>query len=75
MILHLIFQVQFAELCTIIPSHFTRFPGLHPGTKALELVDPVLNREVGLFWAEAETTMPMAEIMVSAIQQLNKREN
>ena len=71
-ILHLMFQVQFADLCTIIPSHFTRFPGLHPGTKALALVDPVLHREVGLFWAEAETTMPMAEIMVSAIEQLNK---
>jgi DNA-binding transcriptional LysR family regulator len=71
-ILHLMFQVQFAQMCTVIPSHFTRLPGLHPGTKALPLVDPVLTREVGLFWAEAETTMPMAEVMVSAIKQLNK---
>jgi DNA-binding transcriptional LysR family regulator len=71
-ILQLMFQVQFAELCTIIPSHFTRFPGLHPGTKALALIDPILSREVGLFWAEAETKMPMAEVMVAAIQQLNK---
>ena len=29
-ILHLMFQVQFAKLFTIIPSHFTRMPGLHP---------------------------------------------
>lgn len=71
-ILHLMFQVQFTELCTIIPSHFTRLPGLHPGTKALELVDPVLTREVGLFWPEAECTMPMAEVMVSIIKQFNK---
>jgi DNA-binding transcriptional LysR family regulator len=71
-IVHLMFQVQFAELCTIIPSHFTRLPGLHPGTKALELAEPVLTREVALFWAEAECTMPMAEAMVSIVRQLNK---
>ena len=69
-ILHLMFQVQFSELCTIIPSHFTRMPGLHPGTRALKLVDPIRNREVGLFWAEAETIMPMASVMVSIIESL-----
>ncbi len=34
-ILHLMFQVQFTELCTIIPSHFAHAPGLHRGTRAL----------------------------------------
>lgn len=43
-ILHLMFQVQFTELCTIIPSHFTSMPGLQPGTKALDLIDPVIGR-------------------------------
>ncbi|PNG24932.1 LysR substrate-binding domain-containing protein [Methylocella silvestris] len=71
-ILHLMFQVQFTELCTIIPSHFTRMPGLHPGTRALELINPIRSREVGLFWAEAETMMPMAGVMVSIIRKLNK---
>src|SRR4029077_11588305 len=28
-ILHLMFQVQFTDLCTIIPSHFAHAPGLH----------------------------------------------
>ncbi|WP_395665556.1 LysR substrate-binding domain-containing protein [Methylocella sp.] len=71
-ILHLMFQVQYTELCTIIPSHFTRMPGLHPGTRALELVAPTPSREVGLFWAEAETMMPMAGVVVSIIKKLNK---
>ncbi|MEW5964094.1 MAG: LysR substrate-binding domain-containing protein [Pseudomonadota bacterium] len=71
-ILHLMFQVQFTELCTIIPSHFTRMPGLHPGTKALDLVDPVLSQEVGLFWAEGETIMPMASVIVAIVKSLNK---
>jgi DNA-binding transcriptional LysR family regulator len=71
-ILHLMFQVQFTELCTIIPSHFTRMPGLQPGTKALDLVDPVVSQEVGLFWAEGETVMPMASALVGIVQSLNK---
>jgi DNA-binding transcriptional LysR family regulator len=71
-ILHLMFQVQYTELCTIIPSHFTRMPGLHPGTRALELVEPCHTREVGLFWAEAETMMPMASVIVAIIKKLNK---
>ena len=71
-ILHLMFQVQFTELCTIIPSHFTRMPGLQPGTKALDLVDPVVSQEVGLFWAGGETIMPMANALVAIVKSLNK---
>lgn len=74
-ILHLMFQVQFTELCTVIPSHFARLPGLHPGTKALELVDPIRSRQVGLFWAEADTIVPMARVMVSIIKTLNKTQD
>ena len=71
-ILHLMFQVQFTELCTIIPSHFVHAPGLHQGTRALRLVDPVVSQEVGLFWAEGEIVLPMANAFVSIVQQLNK---
>jgi DNA-binding transcriptional LysR family regulator len=71
-IMHLMFQVQYTELCTIIPEHFTRMPGLHTGTKALTLVDPIVSEDVGLFWAESETMMPMAAAMVSIALELNK---
>jgi len=71
-IVHLMFQVQSTELCTIIPSHFTRAPGLHAGTRALRLVDPVVTREVGLFWTEGEVVLPMAQAFVSIVQKLNK---
>jgi DNA-binding transcriptional LysR family regulator len=71
-ILHLMFQVQFTDLCTIIPSHFAHSPGLHRGTRALPLVDPVVSQEVGLFWAEGEIVLPMANAFVSIVQQLNK---
>ncbi|HEX8827005.1 MAG TPA: LysR family transcriptional regulator substrate-binding protein, partial [Xanthobacteraceae bacterium] len=71
-ILHLMFQVQFTELCTIIPSHFAHAPGLHRGTRALALVDPVVTQEVGLFWAEGEIVLPMANAFVSIVQKLSK---
>jgi hypothetical protein len=71
-ILHLMFQVQFTELCTIIPSHFVHAPGLHHGTRALALVDPVVTQEVGLFWAEGEIVLPMANAFVSIVQKLSK---
>ena len=72
-ITHLMFQVQFAELCTIIPSHFAHAPGLHRGTRALRLVDPTVTQEVGLFWAAAgEIVLPMARALVSIVRMLNK---
>lgn len=71
-ILHLMFQVQFTELCTIIPSHFVHVPGLHRGTRALPLVEPVVSQEVGLFWAEGEIVMPMANALVAIVHKLNK---
>src|ERR1700704_2775075 len=71
-ILHLMFQAQFTDLCTIIPSHFAHGPGLHRGTRALPLVDPVVSQDVGLFWAEGEIVLPMANAFVSIVQKLNK---
>lgn len=71
-ILHLIFQAQCTELCTVIPAHFKRMPGLYPGTKSLRLVEPEVSQEVGLFWAEGETIAPMAGIMVETVKELNR---
>ena len=72
-ILHLMFQVQFGGLCTVIPEHFTRMPGLHPGTKALDLVDPIVTQDVGLYWSEGELLTPIASALVAAVKNLNKR--
>ena len=69
-ILHLMFQTQFTELCTIIPSHYTRMPGLHSGTKALLLKDPVIRKGIGLFWLKTETVMPITKIAEEVGQSL-----
>jgi DNA-binding transcriptional LysR family regulator len=71
-ILHLMFQVQFGELCTIIPAHFRHMPGLHEGTKCIDLVEPSVSQKVGLVWADGEPMMPMAGAMVTTVQKLQK---
>jgi DNA-binding transcriptional LysR family regulator len=71
-ILHLMFQTQCTELCTIIPSHFAHVPGLFKGTRALPLVEPVVTQEVGLFWAEGEIVLPMANAFVTILKEFNK---
>ncbi len=71
-ILHLMFQAQFGELCTVIPGHFTRMPGLHPGTKAMTLIDPVVEQTVGLVWVEGEPMMPMVSAIVGVIKELSR---
>ena len=69
-ILHLMFQTQFTELCTVIPSHYTRMPGLHSGTKALLLKDPIIRKGIGLFWLKTETVMPITKIAEEVGQSL-----
>jgi DNA-binding transcriptional LysR family regulator len=71
-ILHLMFQVQFGELATIIPAHFTHMPGLHPGTRCLNLVEPIVSQNVGLVWAEVEPMMPTANAMVATVQKFQE---
>ncbi len=71
-ILHLMFQAQFTELCTIIPSHFAHLPGLFKNTRALPLVEPIVSQEVGLFWTEGEIVLPMANAFVSILKSFNK---
>ena len=44
----------------------------HPGTRALDLVDPVVSQEVGLVWADEEPMMPMAGVMVSIVEDLKR---
>ncbi|MEK9673752.1 MAG: LysR family transcriptional regulator [Rhodospirillaceae bacterium] len=71
-ILNLIFHVMFADLVTIVPSHFAKLPGSLPGTKAIELVKPDITRQVGLVWSATEPMMPMARMMVSIVEGLQK---
>ncbi|MGF1608726.1 MAG: LysR substrate-binding domain-containing protein [Kiloniellales bacterium] len=71
-ILHLMFHVMFGQLSAIVPAHFALLPGAFPGTRVLDLVEPVISREVGLVWAEGDPTMPMAKVMVSIVEEARK---
>ena len=61
---------MFAGLVTIVPSHFAKLPGSLPGTKAIELIEPNISREVGLIWSANEPMMPMAKVMLSIAKEL-----
>jgi DNA-binding transcriptional LysR family regulator len=71
-IMHLIFQVQFAQLVTIVPGHFGKMPGLNPGTRMLELVEPAVSQKVGLVWTEGEPTIPMAGALVKLLVDMQR---
>jgi DNA-binding transcriptional LysR family regulator len=68
-ILHLMFHVMFEHLSTIVPAHFALLPGAFPGTRVVDLVEPVITRDVGLVWAAGDPTMPMAKVMVSIVEE------
>ena len=69
-ILHLMFQAQYSGLATIIPAHFAKMPGLHPGTRMLPLEEPAVSQQVGLVWADGEPTLPMAGALVELLRQM-----
>ena len=71
-ILHLMFQVQFSDLVTIIPTHFAKMPGLHNGTRILKLIEPNVSQRVGLVWADGEPVIPMAGALVEIMRKLKK---
>lgn len=71
-ILHLMFHVQYTELCTIIPTYFKNTPGLHKGTKLLDLVEPTVIHDVGMLWTEGDVMMPMASAFVKVVRDLMK---
>jgi hypothetical protein len=37
-------------------------PGLHSGTKALLLKDPIIKKGIGLFWLKTDTVIPVTKI-------------
>ncbi len=71
-ILHLMFQVQFSDLVTIIPTHFAKMPGLHSGTRILKLVEPNVSQRVRLVWADGEPVIPMAGALVEIMSKLKQ---
>jgi hypothetical protein len=46
--------------------------GLHQGTRALTLIDPIVTQEIGLFRADGEIVMPMANAFVTMVKKLNE---
>jgi DNA-binding transcriptional LysR family regulator len=69
-ILHLMFQVQFAGLVTIVPGHFATMPGLPAGTRMLNLVEPSVSQQVAIVWAQGDPPIPMSGAFVNLMTKL-----
>ncbi len=68
-IFQLAFHVAAAKLATIIPSHFMEMLSNCPGTRRVNIVDPVVTETVGLVWVEGDPMMPMAKAMIDVLTE------
>jgi len=60
-IFQLAFHVMQGTLATIVPSGFSRANDAFPGTREIQLTDPVISKPVGLVWEKVNPPLPMAQ--------------
>ena len=59
-IYNLVSHVSAGQWSAIVPRQFLRFFGLPAGTRAIELVEPVAQRTIGLVMSDREPPSPLA---------------
>ena len=66
-IFQLAFHVMQGDIATIVPNGFSRTNDAFPGTREIELVDPVISKPVGLIWEKVVPPPPMAQAMADLL--------
>ena len=59
-IFNLVSHVSAGQWSAIVPRQLLRFFGVPPGTRAIELVEPVAQRTIGLVMSDREPPSPLA---------------
>ncbi len=59
-IFNLVSHVSAGQWSAIVPRQLLRFFGVPPGTRAIELVEPVARRTIGLVMSDREPPSPLA---------------
>ena len=59
-IFNLVSHVSAGQWSAIVPRQLLRFLGVPPGTRAIELVEPVAQRTIGLVMSDREPPSPLA---------------
>lgn len=68
-IFQLAFHVMQGDIATIVPNGFSRTNDAFPGTREIELVDPVISKPVGLIWEKVVPPLPMAQAMADLLSE------
>ena len=68
-IFQLAFHVMQGDIATIVPNGFSRANDAFPGTREIELTDPVVSKPVGLIWEKVVPPLPMAQAMADLLSE------
>ena len=68
-IFQLAFHVMQGDIATIVPNGFSRTNDAFPGTREIELTDPVVSKPVGLIWEKVVPPLPMAQAMADLLSE------
>ena len=68
-IFQLAFHVMQGDIATIVPNGFSQTNDAFPGTRELELTDPVVSKPVGLIWEKVVPPLPMAQAMADLLSE------
>ena len=68
-IFQLAFHVMQGDLATIVPNGFSRANDAFPGTREVQLIDPIISKPVGLIWEKVTPPLPMAQAMADLLME------
>ena len=71
-IFQLAFHVMQGDIATIVPNGFSRANDAFPGTREIELTDPVVSKPVGLIWEKVVPPLPMAQAMADLLSEVGE---
>ena len=71
-IFQLAFHVMQGDIATIVPNGFSRANDAFPGTREIELADPVVSKPVGLIWEKVVPPLPMAQAMADLLSEVGE---
>ena len=60
------------DIATIVPNGFSRANDAFPGTREIELTDPVVSKPVGLIWEKVVPPLPMAQAMADLLSEFGE---
>lgn len=68
-IFQLAFHVMQGNIATIVPNGFGQNNDAFPGTREVQLVEPIVSKPVGLIWEKVTPPLPMAQAIADLLSK------